>query len=146
MKSTSGRTVDELLKDVEVLVKKADDEIIKPVVNPKEKKEERPVREPETSPDPLMVGPPRLGRPYPYDPYADPLRDIGRGDLDPFGRGGGSIFQPQFPRLPGMPPQFHPPGARFDPINPFPPDRSNPRPDHFRPPGPTPDGYDDMFN
>lgn len=77
---------------------------------------------------------------------SDPLRDIGRGDLDPFGRGGGMIFNPPMgpgiPR-PDFPPGRVPPGARFDPIypHPFNPNRSGPNPDHMRPP----EGYDDMF-
>lgn len=144
----NGAGIDDYVKDVKVLMEQVDKEIIKSVVNP-EKKVAAPVREPETSaPDPLMIGQPRLGRPYPYDPYADPLRDIGRGDLDPFGRGGGSIFQPNYPHMPGgnMPFPGRIPGARYDPVNPFPPrNPNNPDPDHFRPPGPRPDGYDDMF-
>lgn len=143
VKSTNAASVNEFISDAEVLIKRVDEEIVKPVVDSKEKNETSKVREPESIPDPLLVGPSRVNRPYPYDPYADPLRDIGRGDLDPFGRGGGSIFQPHFPRLPGMPPFPHPPGARYDPPNPFP--RNDPDPDHFRRPGPPPDGYDDMF-
>lgn len=80
------------------------------------------------------------------------MRNVGRGDLDPFGRGGGMLFNPpgRFePGLPGMPgrPGFpHPgivPGARFDPFGPPDPDRigrAGPNPDHLPPPG-----YDDMF-
>lgn len=143
VKSTGLSSIDELMPDAEVLIKRVDEEIISPVVNPSEKKETNANRQPETNPDQLIVGPSRVMRPYPYDPYADPLRDIGRGDLDPFGRGGGSIFQPHLPRLPGMPPLPHLPRARYDPPNPFP--RNNPDPDHFRPSGPPPYGYDDMF-
>ncbi|XP_037903636.1 proteasome inhibitor PI31 subunit isoform X2 [Hermetia illucens] len=82
----------------------------------------------------------------------DPLRDVGRGDLDPLGRGGGGmIFTP--PGMPFGPPGGgfnpalrRPPGARFDPFGPPDPDRPfgrnpNPNPDVFRPP---PD-YDDMY-
>lgn len=76
----------------------------------------------------------------------DPLRDIGRGDLDPFGRGGGMLFNPPGmpfqPSFPGnLPPAGIVPGARFDPFSP--PQsggRPNPNNDHFRPPG-----FDDMF-
>lgn len=85
----------------------------------------------------------------------DPIRDIGRGDLDPLGRGGGGMlfnppgmpFHPQPPGLGGQFPQFVP-GARFDPFGP--PDQGqpgrrpragqDPDPDHLPPPG-----YDDMF-
>lgn len=80
---------------------------------------------------------------YPPLSHPDPLRNIGRGDLDPFGRGGGMIFNPAMgPRVPIPDPDFQariPPGARFDPI--FPNNRHDPNPDHMRPP----DGYDDMF-
>lgn len=81
----------------------------------------------------------------------DPLRSIGRRDLDPLGRdGGGMIFDPpRMPFAPGMP--RHPgqplpgviPGARFDPFGPIDPGRigrAGPDPDHLPPPG-----YDDMF-
>lgn len=86
---------------------------------------------------------------------------IGRGDLDPLGRGqGGMLMDPRhFPHSPlrpvpgGIGPErlprgSVPPGARFDPFGPPIPDqdrRRNPRfagpnPDHLPPPG-----YDDMF-
>lgn len=85
--------------------------------------------------------------------FVDPLRDVGRGDLDPFGRGGGMIFNP--PGLHGplgnlgpLGPMGRrlrgpvPPGARFDPFGPpGPNNRMGPDNDHFRAPG----GYDDMF-
>lgn len=51
-------------------------------------------------------------------------------------------FNPDPLRLPGIIP-----GARFDPFGPepgmFP--RPGPDPDHLRPPGNPPPGYDDMF-
>lgn len=102
--------------------------------------------------DPLMIRGPRNSfdaRPT----IVDPLRDIGRGDLDPLGRGGGGMLFPD-PGLPGgpfgginpfpgprggLPPP--PPGARFDPFGPPDAVRGNPNPDHFRPP---PD-FDDMY-
>lgn len=78
----------------------------------------------------------------------DPLRDIGRGDLDPFGQGGGMLFNPPgrpFNPMGGLhgPIPGHIPGARFDPFGPPEPGRlgrMGPNPDHLRPPG-----YDDMF-
>lgn len=95
--------------------------------------------------DPLRVGPSR--RPVPLrDPsfpeYDGRFPDVGRGDLDPFGRGGGNLFDPRdlgpfAPRRPGsfpLPPGV-PPGARFDPYGPPRPNRFEPNPDHFRPPG-----------
>ncbi len=99
----------------------------------------------------------------------DPF-EVGRGDLDPFGRGigGGMLMDPRHPSrhrpqmgIPGnLPPGAVPPGARFDPFGPpgipdrgFPgryggPGRQpgprggfgGPDPDHLPPPG-----YDDSF-
>uniref|UniRef100_U5EX73 Proteasome inhibitor PI31 subunit n=1 Tax=Corethrella appendiculata TaxID=1370023 RepID=U5EX73_9DIPT len=75
------------------------------------------------------------------------LRDIGRGDLDPLGRGGGGmLFQPPAGFNPlHMPGRgggsgLIPPGARFDPFNTPGVSRANPNPDHLPPPG-----FDDMF-
>ncbi|XP_055325227.1 proteasome inhibitor PI31 subunit-like [Sitodiplosis mosellana] len=99
---------------------------------------------PNTTPDVLRVQPRII----------DPLRDIGRGDLDPLGRGGGGmLFNPPFnnpnqpnilPRGPDRNPPGVIPGARFDPFGPIDPfnnpHRPNPRPDHLPPPG-----FEDMF-
>lgn len=82
-----------------------------------------------------------------YRPY-DPVLDVGRGDLDPLGRGGGGmLFHPPGIAINARPgPNF--PHARFDPFGP--PDSSqpgrrpragqDPDPDHLPVPG-----YDDMF-
>ncbi|XP_063700030.1 proteasome inhibitor PI31 subunit [Culicoides brevitarsis] len=98
--------------------------------------------------DPLRVGPSR--QPNPLLDVNPSFPGIGRGDLDPFGRGGGMLFDPRSdlgplgpfgPRRPGSNPMpGAPPGSRFDPFGPPRPDRFEPNPDHFRPPG-----YDDMF-
>jgi len=84
--------------------------------------------------------------------YRDPINplidrrfpDVGRGDLDPFGRGSGNLLPgPGIGPRRSFPPPFGvPPGARFDPFGPVgpPPNRFEPNPDHFRPPD-----YDDMF-
>lgn len=75
---------------------------------------------------------------------------VGRGDLDPLGRGGGGmLFNPPrggFELPPDGPAIGRPPGARFDPFRPpgADPLRAERRPnrgDHFHPPG----YYDDMF-
>ena len=95
--------MDDFVSESEILIKRIGDEIIFPIVKkPEEKK-----KEPETS-NPLLVQPPyRPVMPPYYDDsrgsrgIIDPLRDIGRGDLDPFGRGGGMIFQPGMPYRPG---------------------------------------------
>lgn len=88
-------------------------------------------------------------------PEHDPAR-VGLRDLNPFGQGGGMIFDPfrvRPPRLPSglgvpgrLPPEAIPPGARFDPFGPpeldllLRPHRRRPDDDHFPPPG------FDMFN
>jgi len=106
--------------------------------------------------DPLRVGPIRGGpgyRPVPARPW-NPVGDLGRGDLDPLGRGGGMLLDP---RGMGVPPGVRPPlgpgqipRARFDPI--FPGGRHGPRPPGGGfPSGPTPDHMpippdsDDLF-
>lgn len=64
---------------------------------------------------------------------------VGGGDLDPFHRGPGMIFNPGMPhRPPGLGGRgYVPPGARFDPFGPLEPNRPQrmgPNHDHFRPP------------
>ena len=103
--------------------------------------------------DPLRVPPRHPQRqPVPRWTDADDPFSVGRGDLDPFGRGqGGMLFDPSRsggPRfgpdpsagLPGrLPRGAVPPGARFDHFGP-PGTGPGPDPDHLPPPG-----YDDMF-
>jgi len=110
---------------------------------PKKTREFRPEPEPETL----------ISRPS-FPPPESIFPQIGRGDLDPFGRnplgpGSGMIFDPFHPGyrppLPGdLPRGAVPPFARFDPFAPPNPDtgrtRSGPNPNNFKPPG-----YDDMF-
>ncbi|XP_037927625.1 proteasome inhibitor PI31 subunit-like [Teleopsis dalmanni] len=81
--------------------------------------------------DPLrMSDPPRYRGQYPGSPYRNEFPDVGRGDLDPFGVGGGNLYP--FPR-PDLLGSARP---RFDPFGPPGGNvRSNPNPDHFRPPG-----------
>uniref|UniRef100_A0A6B2F969 Proteasome inhibitor PI31 subunit n=1 Tax=Bothriechis nubestris TaxID=1766655 RepID=A0A6B2F969_9SAUR len=124
-------------------------------------KEEEPKRERNPSPpnppdhDPLWI-PPRHPHGSRQPNWPDPLSpfDIGRQDLDPLGGrgGGGMIFDPlrsgfrnpvldPSSGLPSrLPPGSVPPGARFDPFGPPGAGRSEPNPDHLRPPD-----YDDMF-
>ncbi|XP_030750523.1 proteasome inhibitor PI31 subunit-like [Sitophilus oryzae] len=97
--------------------------------------------------------------PIPYRYGSQPAVPYGRSDLDPFGvaplpriaippAGGGMLFNPPRPSLPGnfgIAPGSLPPGARFDPFRPpqgLPNPRGPHRPDNdeFPPPG-----YDDMF-
>ncbi|XP_050459833.1 proteasome inhibitor PI31 subunit [Cataglyphis hispanica] len=82
-----------------------------------------------------------------HDPEHDPER-VGVRDLNPFGQGGGMIFNP-FPYRPArpslgvpgrLPPGAIPPGARFDPlgppdVEPLRPYARRPDDDHFPPPG-----------
>jgi proteasome inhibitor subunit 1 (PI31) len=103
VKAVRGVTLDDFVADSEALIKKVESELVNPILKKTEKK-----REGESSSNPLMVQPPRQVIPPYYDGGRglirdrDPLRDIGRGDLDPFGRGGGGmIFTPDMPFRPG---------------------------------------------
>lgn len=108
VKSMKGSTLDDFVQDSELLIKRIRDEVLMPIQGQTPE-----TRDAETSSaNPLLVRPvvPPIPsyyeEPNPY--FADPLRDIGRGDLDPFGRGGGMIFQPQLPRGPGVMGPFAP--------------------------------------
>lgn len=158
-----GVTLDDFVNDSEAVIKRVNEEIVNPILKPSsEQKTSEPKRDPLLIQPhrPILVQPPHFGHPSFYDP----LRDIGRGDLDPFGRGGGMLFRPPMPGINRPGPggiggfgphgydefisttiivlkKFHfriPPGARFDPPNPL--NRLDPNNDHFPPPG-----YDDMF-
>lgn len=75
--------------------------------------------------------------PHGYEPRPFGFPDIGRGDLDPLGRGPGSLFP--FNPNQGL--------ARFDPFSPIGPGgpggpgNIGPNPDHMRPPHWNPDYY-----
>lgn len=109
VKATKGQTLDDFITDSEALIKRIESEIVDPVVKKTERKKKvEATVNPNPEPNPLLVQPPRFGNPNPYCDNGrglirdrDPLRDIGRGDLDPFGRGGGMIFQPDMPFRPG---------------------------------------------
>ncbi|KAG5680869.1 hypothetical protein PVAND_010350 [Polypedilum vanderplanki] len=145
IKAKSGIAIEDFVNDSNAVIEKITDQLVKPLISSETAKSATPG--PSTNRDPLLI---RRVNPPPHsgivDPRTiDPLRDIGRGDLDPFGRGGGMLFQPDFrhefgPRNPINPnaPLRIPPGARYDPPNPF--GRLDPDNDHIRPPG-----YDDMF-
>ncbi|ALC40733.1 PI31 [Drosophila busckii] len=97
-----------------------------------------PVAQPQSA-DPLRIGEPRRPgsfMPHGFEPRPFGFPDIGRGDLDPLGRGSGNLFP--FPRNPNL--------ARFDPFNPIGPNphgpgHMGPNPDHMRPPDWNPDYY-----
>ncbi|XP_023176667.1 proteasome inhibitor PI31 subunit [Drosophila hydei] len=92
---------------------------------------------PASTADPLRIGEPRRPgsyMPHGFEPRPFGFPDIGRGDLDPLGRGSGNLYP--FPGNPGL--------ARFDPINPWNPRNPGamgPNPDHMRPPNWNPDYY-----
>lgn len=94
VKSVTGTTLDDFIPRPQAIIDQVTKEIIKPLS----------VEEPASSstrqeePNPLLI---RVGPPQPLiyqDPgrglFGDPLNNIGRGDLDPFGRGGGMLFRP----------------------------------------------------
>lgn len=98
VKSTTGVTLDDFVVESETLIKRINDEIVQPIL----KKNETP----SSSSNPLLIQSQRPSNPRNFyesgrEGFIDPLRDIGRGDLDPFGRGGGMIFQPDIPFRPG---------------------------------------------
>ncbi|XP_055627283.1 proteasome inhibitor PI31 subunit [Toxorhynchites rutilus septentrionalis] len=144
-------SITSLIPEASTVLSRIRDCLLKPVIDGNQKDGEaqtetetqRPVR----SDDP--VNPLQIGRPRLPDPLG--VGNVGRGDLDPLGRGGGMIFEPPGGfnpladlRRPG--PRGPIPGARFDPFSP--PVGSNPR--FYRVPDPDPDhmpppGYDDMF-
>jgi proteasome inhibitor subunit 1 (PI31) len=106
VKAVRGVTLDDFVADSEALIKKVKSELVKPIIEKTEKKKEG---ESSSNPNPLMVRPPRQVIPPYYDGGRglirdrDPLHDIGRGDLDPFGRGGGGmIFTPDMPFIPPL--------------------------------------------
>ncbi|KAH8321705.1 hypothetical protein KR074_012467, partial [Drosophila pseudoananassae] len=94
--------------------------------------------------DPLRIGEPRRPgsfMPGGFEPRPFGFPDIGRGDLDPLGRGGpGNLFA--FPSRPNMGPGVGP-LPRFDPFGPGDPNvpGRGPNPDHMRPPNWDPDYY-----
>lgn len=94
------------------------------------------LRRSESGEDPLRIGPPMrpVGSfmPAGMDPRPFGFPDVGRGDLDPLGRGGsGNLFE--FP--PHRPPLYGNAQPRFDPFGPPDPNvRPNPNPDHLQPP------------
>lgn len=100
VKSTSGTTLNDFVNDSEPLIKRINDGIVNLIL----KKTDESKEEASTG-NPLLVQPSRPIVPpqniYDRNPHRDPLWNIGRGDLDPFGRGGGMIFQPDLPFRPG---------------------------------------------
>lgn len=138
-----------MIPDISKIVLRINKELVEPVFGGNKKELSTQTNNQQPAPDPRPSSGMRLptGDLNPIPDYHmgpdinQPLRNIGRGDLDPFGRGGGMVFNP--PPF-GFPPHLNPvggfrlppPGSRFDPFGP--PDAGMPRPnpnqDHFRPP------------
>lgn len=99
IKSKVGTTLDDYVNNSNNIIGKLNEEIIKPILSQgTEKRSAKPSSS--RFDDPLLVRPvvpPMYQDRDPLRNIHDPLRDIGRGDLDPFGRGGGMIFQPNLP-------------------------------------------------
>ncbi|XP_053688679.1 proteasome inhibitor PI31 subunit [Sabethes cyaneus] len=141
-----------LIDDLPVVLDRIREQLLQPVFESNKKNTETQTakEQPKVEQEPLSQ---RLTIGSSLRERSDPLGvgNVGRGDLDPFGRGGGMIFQPPGGfnplgnlRLPGPPGNI--PGARFDPFGPL--VGNDPR--RFRNPDPDPDhmpppGYDDMF-
>lgn len=97
--SKSGATFNDYISDSQSVIDHIRKEIIKPFLGESSDESNAPTSR-RSSMDPLLVRPPLhpIVPPMYHDssrnPLRDPLRDIGRGDLDPFGRGGGMLFRP----------------------------------------------------
>lgn len=109
IKSKNGMTLSDYVNDSQIIINKMTEDIVKPILDQNTERRSGTTSRAHRNEDPLLVGrpiPPPMYQDRRIDPLRDPLRDIGRGDLDPFGRGGGSIFQPEF-------------GPGFGPLNPL---------------------------
>lgn len=105
VRSVTGTTLDDFIPRPQAIIDQVTKEIIKPIIDQEASptSSDNPQASRSTNINPLLVRPPNPVVPGMFnDPYndprdihfRDPLRDIGRGDLDPFGRGGGMIFRP----------------------------------------------------
>jgi len=148
----------EAFKNRANLITLVEKDLINPLIEKKKTsalREQQPRPERERTPPAASFEDPSFSRIHPRTDQFFP--EIGRGDLDPFGRGGGMLMDPRHPRPSYLPPGGQiPPGARFDPFGPEPPQQfpqfprqgtprprlpfGEPNPDHLPPPG-----SDDMF-
>ena len=94
VKAKTGITISDYMDDSQKLIEQISKEIIKPLVN-EESSSTSSNKETKKAPLTLSLRH-SLGREDEEfrNRFRDPLRDIGRGDLDPFGRGGGMLFRP----------------------------------------------------
>lgn len=101
VKSKTGSTFDDFIdsENNKIVIGRMNEEIVKPILQmPESPKAEQ--SRPVSNPTQQHLAPQR--RIYTDDNrIRDPLRNIGRGDLNPFGQGGGMIFQPVLPFGPG---------------------------------------------
>lgn len=98
VKSKTGETLDDFVFDSEALIKRVNDEIVQPILKKFEKKETvTPPIHPIPAHPSRLIDPSYMDNRGGFHPVPDPLRDIGRGDLNPFGLGGGMIFRPERP-------------------------------------------------
>ena len=101
VKSKTGSTIDDFIdsENNKIVIGRMNEEIVKPILQmPESPKAEQ--SRPVSNPTQQHLPPQR--RIYTDDNrIRDPLRNIGRGDLNPFGQGGGMIFQPDLPFGPG---------------------------------------------
>ncbi|RZF41835.1 hypothetical protein LSTR_LSTR005297 [Laodelphax striatellus] len=162
-----GDSLSALIPDIRNVVKKIENELIESEksvesqTDPPWQSARSSARRSSPPTSPFGRVPPMPGQsfgPERFPPPIDPF-DYGRSDLNPFGSGGGMLFDPlgggRRPRIPGLPGDgvpgglprgAVPPGARFEPFGPSNPDgrrgpnAPQPDPDHMPPPG-----YDDMF-
>ena len=113
IKSLVGMTLDDYVHNSQTIINKMNDDIVKPILDQNPERRTGSTSRAPRNDDPLLVRPvvPPMYQDRRFDPLRDPLRDIGRGDLDPFGRGGGSIFQPEFRPEFGPVNPFRPPGS-----------------------------------
>lgn len=99
MISKTGSTLDDFIdrENNKIVISRMNEEIVKPILqipeSPKTAEPSRPVSSPNRQLPQLRHSEENILR--------DPLRNIGRGDLNPFGQGGGMIFQPDLPFGPG---------------------------------------------
>lgn len=99
VKSVTGTILDDYIPRSQAVIDQVSKEIIAPIISVEPASSENRQTDTSTSSNPLLVRPPNpiipslihnSGRDF----FDYPLNNIGRGDLDPFGRGGGMLFRP----------------------------------------------------
>lgn len=144
VKKTKG-TLYELIPTASQLVDRYRKELVDPVFSGTSKVVSTQTTTPQERSDPLRISAPMRPSgqfiPSGFEPRPFGYPDVGRGDLDPLGRGGpGNLFPfPSHPNFQGQGGRV--PQPRFDPFSPNPSQiLPNPDPDHLPAPG-NPDYY-----